>query len=912
MKLYFKLFLICFAIVTSASSLLRGVDAVNQIVSNSFQLTPGEAVDCTVRVGAYDYAKKIIPDYGELYSVFLSLNLEECGLKSPKEDPHISIPEKEWDVEGTTLYVDDKTGNDTNNGSFESPFKTIQYAVKASRFIEGKKVIYVREGEYYFSKSMVLTPLDSDLTISAYKNEIVSITGSKTIKADWKPYKTNEFEVFNGMNAGYTIHTTGSKTPGSSIPGKMTYMNKTTTYEQCQEICQKDSTCNAYFWHESSVTGGWANMCYSILDSEFITVTDPGHVSGIKLNIYSLDLSNESITTFDQLFINNKRQIRARYPNGNPEYMGGYTDPSGYMESGQATWGPTRQFNASYEYHISEPSIPNALYNQYAIGEGGVASLWNPPTSYWALKKPVGGGGCTYTIPTSITIKEKQWSPRKYNHPEGAIIIFYYIFYSIYLHAFHSGEWGNWMFEVDSAQTNNGDITLHWTKGGFQEARGNSKGGKFFIENVFEELDSPNEWFFDTTTKQLYFYPNGTIDQYQSIQIPTTKRLIEIRGTGHYPVKNISIRGITFKNTDTTYMDVYEVPSGGDISVHRGGSLFIEGTENVSILYNTFINIGSNGICLSNYNYKTTLYFNDISLTGDSGILLLGDTQLVDATQKEHNEYINIEHNIIHETGLYMKQSSPIMIARSMTTIQKNILFNCPRAGININDGLGGGHDIYNNVMYNTVRETSDHGVINTWDRLPYTSLYKDNTPSMYPKMNTIHHNYLISNYHSLWPIDHDDGSCYWNDTYNVLAYGGWKNFLGHSKSASYNLYIYPDSKLAKSIKPFCALSHGAVLNSSGWDEAYTHNRCIIESATIYAMNKGKTDPRINELNPASNNNIIYTPHTVDELKVDCNYSGYYTSIKDYQELGFDKDITVKPLPTNEQIDQWMRELLEF
>ena len=29
---------------------------------------------------------------------------------------------------------------------------------------------------------------------------------------------------------------------------------------------------------------------------------------------------------------------------------------------------------------------------------------------------------------------------------------------------------------------------------------------------------------------------------------------------------------------------------------------------------------------------------------------------------------------------------------------------------------------------------------------------------------------------------DHDDGSCYYNDTYNVMIYGGYKNYLGHSK----------------------------------------------------------------------------------------------------------------------------------
>ena len=36
------------------------------------------------------------------------------------------------------------------------------------------------------------------------------------------------------------------------------------------------------------------------------------------------------------------------------------------------------------------------------------------------------------------------------------------------------------------------------------------------------------------------------------------------------------------------------------------------------------------------------------------------------------------------------------------------VLFNGPRAGINWNDGAGGGNNISLNVLFNWVRETSD------------------------------------------------------------------------------------------------------------------------------------------------------------------------------------------------------------
>ena len=43
-------------------------------------------------------------------------------------------------------------------------------------------------------------------------------------------------------------------------------------------------------------------------------------------------------------------------------------------------------------------------------------------------------------------------------------------------------------------------------------------------------------------------------------------------------------------------------------------------------------------------------------------------------------------------------------------TIVNNVVFNIPRAGINFNDGFGGANVIHDNLLFNTCRESSDHG----------------------------------------------------------------------------------------------------------------------------------------------------------------------------------------------------------
>ena len=59
-------------------------------------------------------------------------------------------------------------------------------------------------------------------------------------------------------------------------------------------------------------------------------------------------------------------------------------------------------------------------------------------------------------------------------------------------------------------------------------------------------------------------------------------------------------------------------------------------------------------------------------------------------------------------------------ICSSCDYIERNVMFNGPRAGINFNDGFGGGHFMENNLLFNWVRETKDHGPFNSWDRQPY------------------------------------------------------------------------------------------------------------------------------------------------------------------------------------------------
>merc|ERR1711904_596793 len=114
---------------------------------------------------------------------------------------------------------------------------------------------------------------------------------------------------------------------------------------------------------------------------------------------------------------------------------------------------------------------------------------------------------------------------------------------------------------------------------------------------------------------------------------------------------------------------------------------------------------------ISGYNRNATVQDSDFSYIGGNGIASWGYTNEtensgfpyytpntnypqagVDGTDGNHPRYTIISGNTAREIGLYEKQSSFFVQAKTAeSVIQGNVFFNGPRAGINFNDGFGGG-----------------------------------------------------------------------------------------------------------------------------------------------------------------------------------------------------------------------------
>ncbi|MFG0290478.1 MAG: hypothetical protein ACF8CQ_20030, partial [Rhodopirellula sp. JB044] len=107
------------------------------------------------------------------------------------------------------------------------------------------------------------------------------------------------------------------------------------------------------------------------------------------------------------------------------------------------------------------------------------------------------------------------------------------------LHAFHYKNWGNWQFRVEKMDL--AKSTIHLGEGGWQaqrrlgvgKRRGHA-GSPFYIENIFEELDAPFEWFHDTNNDVLYFKPPKGVDLSKvTVEAAVLSRIIDVKAAEH-------------------------------------------------------------------------------------------------------------------------------------------------------------------------------------------------------------------------------------------------------------------------------------------------------------------------------------------------------------------------------------------
>lgn len=387
-----------------------------------------------------------------------------------------------------------------------------------------------------------------------------------------------------------------------------------------------------------------------------------------------------------------------------------------------------------------------------------------------------------------------------------------------FLHALHSGEWGGFHYRITGKDTE-GKLKL---EGGWQNNRPSPLHPKHrFVENIFEELDSPGEWFYNKSEQTVYYFPLENENLNESIfEFARLKTIFLLKGDEKNPMQNVTISNIKFTGTKRVLMEKHEPLLRSDWTLHRAGTITLDGTANITISNCQFNQLGGTAIMVSGFNREANISQNHIQDIGGSGVCFVGDVSAVRSPAFKYEQFLDytkidktpgpqnnlypknctVYNNLIHNIGTIEKQATGVQIAMSESIIVKNnTIYNTPRAGINIGDGCWGGHEISFNDVFNTVLETGDHGAFNSWGRDRFWNAkrkYMDSITTAHPeiilldaqKTSTIHNNRFRCDHG--WDIDLDDGSSNYHIYNNICLNGGIKLREGFYRKVENNIMI--------------------------------------------------------------------------------------------------------------------------
>jgi hypothetical protein len=388
-----------------------------------------------------------------------------------------------------------------------------------------------------------------------------------------------------------------------------------------------------------------------------------------------------------------------------------------------------------------------------------------------------------------------------------------------YFHAMHPNMWGGFSWRITGKDTNN-QVQM---EGGWQNNRGGTgpNPGIQFVENIFEELDSPGEWFLNTKTHTLYFYPPAGLDlDHATVEATRLRCLVQFQGDRQNPVRFIALKGLTFRQTARTFMDTREPLLRTDWTIYRGGAVFFNGAEDCSLEDSHLDQVGGNAVFVNNYNRRVVIRGCHIDKAGANGVCFIGDPKAARSPLFNYNDINQLENIdrtpgpktdnypadclvddcLIHETSRTEKQTAPVEIDLAQSiTIRHCSIYDVPRTGINIGDGCWGGHVIEFCDIFDTVKETGDHGSFNSWGRdrfwqpeIDGINAWVKQAPEL-PLLDVVKPIILRNNRWRCdhgWDIDLDDGSSNYVITNNLCLHGGIKNREGYRRIVENNILV--------------------------------------------------------------------------------------------------------------------------
>lgn len=232
------------------------------------------------------------------------------------------------------------------------------------------------------------------------------------------------------------------------------------------------------------------------------------------------------------------------------------------------------------------------------------------------------------------------------------------------------------------------------------------------LENAYELLDEPGEWYLDGAAGRLYYRPRATERMASArVTLPRGEVLVDVRGTASRPVEHVRFEGLTF--ADATWLqpsgpEGYAADQSGFHLTGSGnrpnavghverpartpGNVRLRHARSVMFTRNDFRRLGGVALDFGRGSQRNAIVGNRFTDISSAAIQLGGvlredhhPSRAADVTRDNR-----IAHNVIASTGREYRDAAAIFVGyTTRTTVEHNDISDVPWSGIALGWGWG-------------------------------------------------------------------------------------------------------------------------------------------------------------------------------------------------------------------------------
>ncbi len=395
-----------------------------------------------------------------------------------------------------------------------------------------------------------------------------------------------------------------------------------------------------------------------------------------------------------------------------------------------------------------------------------------------------------------------------------------------------------------------------------------SDGARYIVENVFEGLDKPGQWYLNRKTGALYYIPMPGEDMTKAEVIaPVAQQLIRFEGD---PVKRQFVERIKFSDLSFMYTN-WDLPPGN--SNDRQGSatvpaaISLQGARFCSFGRCAIKNIGTFAFELSDGCTNNHFTSNDITYIGAGGFRINGGTEKDHPLERTSRNVI-LGNVIGHYGEEFPSAVGVLLMNTSANTVVNNEIHHGWYTGVSIGWNWGYQRSISrdNVIAHNHIHHIgqgllSDMGAIYTLGVSPGTELCN----------NLIHD--VEANHYGGWGIYNDEGSSH------ILIEN---NIVYNTKFAGYNIHFCKEVTVRNNIFAFGRLQQLSRSRVEPHKSVFFENNIVYWKQGVLLDNNWRDKPYSFYYHPKNSSGTRETTSTFD-----MDWNIYYNPDRPLEDVEF-------------------------